>query len=62
MRREEKVINWLKKEIDKDKSELDREKLKFAEELKKIKKEDLFKKVEVKESIWTRLKKILLGG
>jgi len=51
----------LKKEIDKDKSELDREKLKFAEELKKIKKEDLFKKVEVKESIWTRLKKILLG-
>lgn len=60
MSREEKMLNWLQKEIQKDKAELNNEKEKFAKELKKLKKDDLF--IKEKETIWKRIKKILWGN
>ena len=60
MSREEKMLNWLKKEIDKDKLETNNEKIKFANELKKLKKEDLF--IKEKDNLWKRIKKIILGN
>jgi len=47
---QERLLNWLKSEKSKDQTELDREKKLFAEQLLKIKKEDLFKKK--KETLW----------
>jgi hypothetical protein len=46
--------------MNKDKLELEQEKLKFIEEIKKVKKEDLLPKKQ-KLSIWQRLKKVLMG-
>lgn len=60
MSREEKMLSWLQKEIQKDKAELNNEKLKFAQELKKLKKDDLF--IKEKETVWKRIKKILWGN
>ena len=57
MSHEEKMLNWLKKEIDKDRAELNNEKTKFAEELKKLKKDELF--VKPKETLWSKIKRIL---
>ena len=57
MNREEKMLSWLQKEINKDKAELNNEKLKFAQELKKLKKDDLF--VKEKETIWKRIRKMI---
>jgi hypothetical protein len=60
MNREEKMLSWLQKEINKDKAELNNEKLKFAQELKKLKKDDLF--VKEKETIWKRIRKMIWGN
>lgn len=57
---EEKMLSWLQKEIQKDEAELKNEKLKFAQELKKLKKDDLF--IKEKETVWKRIKKILWGN
>jgi len=51
------MLNWLKKEIDKDQAELNNEKTKFAEELKKLKKDELF--IKPKETLWSKIKRIL---
>lgn len=56
----EEVQDWYNNEIEKDKVELESEKLQFITEIKKIKKEDIFfKKPEEKLSLWNRLKKTL---
>jgi hypothetical protein len=54
------MLSWLQKEINKDKAELNNEKLKFAQELKKLKKDDLF--VKEKETIWKRIRKMIWGN
>lgn len=54
------MLSWLQKEIQKDKAELNNEKLKFAQELKKLKKDDLF--IKEKETVWKRIKRILWGN
>lgn len=56
----EKQLEWLEKENRKDKNDLEKEKLSFINEIKKHKKEDLFPKKE-KISLWTRIKKVLMG-
>lgn len=56
---EEKALNWLNKEQQKDKAELDKEKQDFVNQIKKMKKEDLF--VKPKKTLWMRIKKMIWG-
>lgn len=57
---QEKLLNWLKTEKNKDVAELEKDKKAFANQLLKMKKEDLFKKQ--KNTIWTRIKNLLWGN
>jgi hypothetical protein len=56
---EEKALNWLNKEQQKDKTELDKQKQDFVNQIKKMKKEDLF--VKPKKTLWMRIKKLIWG-
>lgn len=56
---EEKALNWLNKENQKDKVELDKKKQEFINQIRQMKKEDLF--VKPKKTIWTRIKKLIWG-
>jgi hypothetical protein len=55
--------DWLKNEINKDKKELEIEKMRFLNEIKNFKKEDIVQKNtnKVKLTIWQKLKKMLMG-
>jgi len=59
----QKLQKWLENEIEKDKLELNREKNQFISQIKKIKKDDIIssKKEPIKLSLWTRIKKVLMG-
>jgi hypothetical protein len=59
----EKLQNWYDSEIEKDNVILEKEKLEFIEEIKKMKKEDILPKNPEKEklTLWKRIKKVLLG-
>jgi hypothetical protein len=52
---EEKHVEWLKNEIEKDTVELEREKLEFINRIKNFKKEDLVTKPE-KLTLWQKIK------
>lgn len=54
----QKGLEWLNKEIKKDELDLERDREEFIQQLKTIKKEDMFPKKE-KISIWQRLKKVM---
>lgn len=56
----QKILTWLSKELKKDKTELEINKKKFIQEIKKFKKEDLIK-VPKKLSLWQRIKVMILG-
>ena len=56
---EEKTLNWLSKEQQKDKTELDKEKKDFIKQIQQMKKEDLF--VKPKKPLWMRIKKLIWG-
>ena len=67
MKQEQNLLDWLNREQDKlqqqkekDKVELDQQKKQFANQLRKMKKEDLF--VEHTVSLWNRIKKLLWGN
>jgi len=53
----------LNNEYEKDKKELEYDKKKILDEIKKLKKEDIIpiKTKEKKLSIWQKLKKVLMG-
>jgi len=53
----------LNNELEKDRLEVERNKSKFIDQIKQLKKEDIVKdKVNVeKMTIWKRIKKVLLG-
>jgi hypothetical protein len=59
-KKSEQHLEWLEKEKLKDKIELEKSKLSLINELKKYKKEDIIPKKE-KISLWTRIKKVLMG-
>ena len=59
MKNKETQIQWLQNEVKKDKEELEREKLNFIENIKKIKKEDILKKETKKLTLWRRILKVL---
>jgi hypothetical protein len=58
--RSQQLLNWFNSEKLKDQRELDRNKQKIVNDIKKIKKEDLFPK-PVKLTLWEKIKVILLG-
>ncbi len=58
--RTEKILNWLTSEKNKDQRELEREKKLFIQQIKKIKKDDLFPKPK-KLTLWQKIKILILG-
>ena len=58
--RSQQLLNWFNSEKLKDQRELDRNKQKIVNDIKKIKKEDLFPK-PVKLTLWQKIRVILLG-
>ena len=58
--REEQTIEWLKTEIEKDRLQLEVEKLNFIKSLKDIKKEEIILPKE-KLTLWRRIRKVLMG-
>jgi len=57
----ESQVDWLKSEIEKDRIQLDREKLKFIKEIKKIDRSEILPKpIEIKKlTIWERIMKVI---
>jgi len=55
----EKLLQSYQEDLKKNKDDLDKEKYKFIENIKKIKKEDIFEKTEVKLTLWERIKKVV---
>ena len=58
--RTEKILNWLNSEKNKDKRQLDKEKELFIRQIKKLNKEDFFRKPK-KLTLWQRIKILVLG-
>ena len=56
----EKLLDWLNKETQKDKEELQIEKDKFAQQIRSMRKDEIFEKP--KNSIWKRIQKLLWGN
>jgi hypothetical protein len=58
----QKILDWYQKELEKDIIQIENDKKKFANSIKKVKKQDIFitEKVE-KLTIWKRIKKVLMG-
>jgi len=56
---QQKLLDWLNKEQKKDDEEIRKYKEDLAKQLKKMNKEDLFKKP--KKTLWTRIKKMIWG-
>lgn len=54
----QKELEWLNKEVKKDEVELSKERERFIQEIKKIKREELFPKPE-KLSLWTRIRRVM---
>ena len=60
----EKHLEWLKSETEKDIIDLEKEKLDYINQIRKIKKDEIVKpknKVE-KLTLWKRIKKVLMGN
>ena len=55
MKKSSEKLEWLQNQIEKDKKELDRDKLSFISEIKKQKKEDLLPQKPKKLSLWKRI-------
>ena len=62
--REQQILKWFLNEQKKDELEVKSSKQKIINELKGIKKEDMFKKEQeiVKLTLWQRIKIVLLGN
>ena len=59
--RAEKILNWLKSERNKDTKELEKEKQLFIQQIKKIKREEIFPEPK-KLTLWQRIKVTILGN
>lgn len=60
MTKNQKLLNWLEKEKKKDDLQEYHYKQKIVNQMKQIKKEDLFIKPE-KPTLWQKMKRIFLG-
>lgn len=61
MKNKSTQLDWLEKEILKDKNELENEKFKLIQEIKKLKKEEILPVVPKKLTLWQRIKKVLMS-
>ncbi len=59
MMKNQSNLKWYQSELNKDKKELDKQKLKFINEIKKLKKDDIVPKTDKKISIWRRILEVL---
>lgn len=57
----QKILNWLDREKQKDKLQLEKSKMDIVNQLKGIKKEELFVTPEIKTTLWQRIKKTIWG-
>lgn len=57
----ETQIEWLNNELEKDRLEVERDKNKYINQIKQLKKEDIVKVNVEKMTLWKRIKKVLLG-
>jgi hypothetical protein len=55
----EKLLQSYQEEIKKNKNDLENEKKKLIKEIISINKTDIFKKTEVKLTLWQRIKKVV---
>ena len=60
-KKSEQQLEWLEREMMKDKIELEKEKKDFIKKIKQIKKEDILPKKPEKISLWKRLKMMLMN-
>jgi len=62
MTEKEQQLEWLKNEIEKDTIDLENEKQRIIDQIKKLRKEEIIKpKEQPKIKLWNRIKKVLLG-
>ena len=57
----EKALNWFQSEIEKDKVDLEREKLNFINSIKTNNKVEIIPQPPKKLSLWKRIMKVLIG-
>lgn len=58
----QKILDWYQKELEKDSLEIEKEKNKFTNSIKKLKKQDIFEPEKVEKlTIWKRIKRVLTG-
>lgn len=55
----EKMLQWLNKEVEKDKAEVERYKQNIAQQMKGLKRDELF--IKKKITFWDKIKIILWG-
>jgi hypothetical protein len=56
----EQALDWLRSEIEKDKVQLEKEKLQFINSIKTLNKEELVKPIK-KLTLWEKIKKVLIS-
>jgi uncharacterized protein YacL (UPF0231 family) len=56
----EQALDWLRSEIEKDKVQLEKEKLQFINSIKTLNKEELVKPIK-KLTLWQKIKKVLIS-
>lgn len=61
MKRKTQVVDWLKSEMEKDKIELNQEKINFINQIKDLKKEDILPEKPKNLTLWQRIKKVLMN-
>ncbi len=57
----EGIQGWFNNEIERDKKDLENEKKRFLNEIKNLKKEDIFHVQQKRLTLWERIKKVLMG-
>lgn len=57
--KQENQMEWLQNEIKKDQESLEKEKLDFIKQIKKLKKEELLPIKKERISLWQRIKTVL---
>ena len=64
MKKNSKVLEWFQNELTKDKIELDKTKSDLIKQITKLNKEEILPKIPKtpeKNSLWKRIKKVLMG-
>lgn len=56
----EQALDWLRSEIEKDKVQLEKEKLQFINSIKTLNKKELVKPIK-KLTLWEKIKKVLIS-